>query len=96
MPHFGVYAARITLADGTKHEGVANLGVKPTFGQHAPILETHLFDFSGDFYGQHICVELVEYLRAEQKFDGIDALKAQIAADSERARAILLQEGAAS
>jgi riboflavin kinase/FMN adenylyltransferase len=52
-------------------------------------LEAHLFDFSGDLYGRHIRVALIDWIRPEQKFSGLDALKAQIAADAEAARGLL-------
>ena len=55
-------------------------------------LETHLFDYAGDLYGRPLRVRLIEHLRPEQKFAGLDALKAQIAADAARARAILAAE----
>ncbi len=59
------------------------------FGVNAPNFEVHLFDFKGDLYGHHLSVALVEYLRPEEKFDGLAALIAQMDADSARARAIL-------
>lgn len=94
-PAFGVYAVRVDLGDGAGwRAGVANIGVRPTVeGNAAPQLEVHMFDFDADIYGRHARVALVDFLRPEQKFDGIDALKAQIAADSERARATLAWEG---
>ena len=88
IPRFGVYAVRVLLGD-KKYNGVANIGVKPTFGVFSPQLEVHLFDFSGDLYGQHICVELVEFIRDEQKFPNFDALKNQIEKDAIFARRIL-------
>ena len=88
-PAFGVYAVYLTLPDGRIISGVANLGLRPTVaGNTAPRLEVHLFDFEGDIYGHKVSVQFVEMLRAEKKFDGLDALKAQIARDSEQARAI--------
>ena len=56
-------------------------------------LEVHLFDFAGDLYGRHLRVALIDFIRAERKFDGLDALKAQIAADSAEARARLAAYG---
>lgn len=88
-PAFGVYAVHLTLPDARVIPGVANLGLRPTVaGDEAPRLEVHLFDFDGDIYGDKVTVEFVEMLRAEKKFDGLDALKAQIARDSEQARVI--------
>src|SRR6185437_11369607 len=89
-PAAGVYAVRAAIGrDGAWHDGVANLGLRPTFGGSDLRLEVHLFDFAGDLYGRHLRVAFVDYIRAERKFAGLDALKAQIAADALRARAIL-------
>jgi riboflavin kinase / FMN adenylyltransferase len=70
-------------------DGVANFGIRPMFETNVPLLETWLFDFDGDLYGKHLSVELVAYLRPEAKFDGLDALKVQIAKDAAQARAAL-------
>jgi riboflavin kinase/FMN adenylyltransferase len=72
-----------------RFDGVANLGIRPMFESPVPLLETWLFDFSGDLYGRHLAVELVDYLRPEARFDGLDALKKQIEADANAARAVL-------
>jgi riboflavin kinase / FMN adenylyltransferase len=97
-PAFGVYAVRVSgdgpddpLAGGTA-DGVANLGLRPTVGGLEPRLEAHLFDTATDLYGRHLRVALVEYIRPEVKFPGLDALKAQIAKDAAEARAILAAE----
>jgi len=94
-PATGVYAIRAGLdlgADTQWLDGVANFGRRPTFdAADDVILEAHLFDFDGDLYGKHLRVELVERLRDEQKFDGLDALKAQIALDCEKAKEILVK-----
>lgn len=82
----GVYAVEARLADGTRKPGVANLGDRPTVGGTDFRLEAHLFDFSGDLYGQHVDVALLHFIRPEMKFSGLDALKAQIAADAADAR----------
>ncbi|WP_454918133.1 bifunctional riboflavin kinase/FAD synthetase [Xanthobacter sediminis] len=86
---FGIYAVRVVTPDGRRFDGVANFGRRPTFDNGAPLLEVHIFDFTGDLYGQDIEVEFHAYLRPELKFDGIDALVAQIAEDARRARAVL-------
>lgn len=87
-PRRGVYA--VTAAVGGKtYAGVANFGRRPTVGESAPLLETYLFDFNGDLYGAGLEVAFVAFLRDEKKFDGLDALKAQIAKDSEEARRML-------
>ena len=92
LPKLGVYAV---LADvlGGPHQGrwpgVASLGVRPMFGENRPNLEVHLFDFEGDIYGELISVALIEFLRPEVKFDGLDALIAQMDRDSAEARVAL-------
>lgn len=88
-PAFGVYAVQMMLPGGETVAGVANLGMRPTVGGVAPRLEVHLFDFDRDIYGQKVSVRLIEMIREEKKFDGLDALKAQIARDSDQARIIL-------
>ena len=87
-PRFGVYAVR-ALVDGARHDAVANLGRRPTFGKIQENFEVHLFDFVGDLYGQVLRVELVDFIRPEMKFAGLDQLKAQIAADGAAARTLL-------
>jgi riboflavin kinase/FMN adenylyltransferase len=91
-PAFGVYAVQAGVDQGAEtrwHAGVANLGRRPTVAGLVERLEVHLFDFDGDLYGRHLRVRLIEFLRPEKKFDGLDALRAQIARDSAQARAIL-------
>lgn len=88
-PAFGVYAIRATLPDGRTANGVANIGMRPTFEKTVPILEAHLFDFAEDIYGQTLSVALHRFIRPERKFDGLDALKAQISADAASARALM-------
>lgn len=91
-PAYGVYAVRGALADGRVLGGVANLGVRPAIaGQAEELLEPYFFDFSGDLYGQTIEVALIEYLRPEATFDGLEALKDQIARDCDDARAVLAE-----
>ena len=90
-PRFGVYAVTVTYIDGGQDRtvaGVANLGVRPTFGGGDAGLEAYLFDFDGDLYGVHVDVALLDFIRPELSFDGLDALKAQIAADTHTARRI--------
>ncbi len=92
-PAFGVYAVRAEIVDGNKRsdfiDGVANIGLRPTVGTLAPRLEVHLFDFDEDLYGKWLDVSLLHFIRPEQKFDGLDALKLQITKDCETARQIL-------
>ena len=85
-PRFGIYAVRGRLADGTWLDGVANLGTRPMFDPPKELLEAFFFDFAGDLYGQRIEVELISFIRPEQVFDDLEALKRQMALDSEEAR----------
>lgn len=91
-PALGVYAVRAGLhgPDGiTWHNGVANIGQRPTFNGSGTVLETHIFDFNEDIYGQLLSVALIDYIRPEKKFDGLDSLKTQIKLDCVTARQIL-------
>lgn len=85
----GIYAVRVRLPDGRLVDGVASYGRRPTFDDGAPLLEAHLFGFAGDLYGQEVAVELVAYLRGEEKFDSAGALIAQMDVDSARAKAAI-------
>jgi riboflavin kinase/FMN adenylyltransferase len=92
QPAFGVYAVLVDVLDGPyegSYHGAASLGVRPMFNGEQPNIETFLFDFSGDLYGSTLSVGLVDYLRPEMKFDGLDALIAQMDADCAKARDIL-------
>jgi riboflavin kinase/FMN adenylyltransferase len=93
LAKFGVYAVRAEVLDGAfagqTLSGVANLGLRPTVGTDKPRLESHFFDFDGDLYGANLRVALLHFIRPEQKFDGLDALKSQIAKDSDKAREML-------
>ena len=92
LPRFGVYAVLVDILTGPlagSYHGAASLGVRPMFGVNTPNLETFLFDFKGDLYGQHLSVALVDYLRPELEFDGLDALITQMDADCTKARDIL-------
>jgi riboflavin kinase/FMN adenylyltransferase len=89
LPRFGVYAVKVDVLTGPQagsYHGAASLGVRPHFGGAIPNLETFLFDFKGDLYGHHLSVALVEYLRPEMKFDGLQGLLDQMAADRLRPR----------
>ena len=92
-PAFGVYAVRVTITENDKpvsrHDGVANFGIRPMYQTKVPLMEAHLFDFDGDLYGKYLSVELIAYLRPEAKFENLDALIAQIATDAQKARKIL-------
>lgn len=91
-PAFGVYAVLVDVLDGPHvglYHGVASLGVRPMFGVNTANFETFIFDFSGDLYGSTLSVALVDFLRPEMTFDGVDALVIQMDDDSARARQIL-------
>lgn len=82
----GVYVVKVELADGTLHDGVANIGLRPTVDGKQPALEVHLFDYTGSLYGQRLDVTFRHGLRNEVRFESVDALKAQIAKDFSSAR----------
>jgi riboflavin kinase/FMN adenylyltransferase len=84
LPPNGVYATIMTI-DGVVHGGVTNIGMRPTFGETTPTIETHVLDYSGDLYGQTVRLAFVQRLRDERRFEDVDALRAQIDADKRRA-----------
>lgn len=86
-PSDGVYAGWYVRPDGARHMAAINIGRRPTFYEHAQqsLLEAHLLDFDGDLYGQTARVQFIDFLRSEQRFDGIDALVDQLKRDVERA-----------
>jgi riboflavin kinase/FMN adenylyltransferase len=90
-PRLGVYAVRARIdAEPAPVDGVANLGLRPTFGgDREPRLEVHLFGLDRDLYGRRLAVELAAFLRPERRFDGVAQLRAQIEADAAAARAAL-------
>lgn len=87
-PKFGVYASVVQI-DGNDYCGVTNIGVKPTVGSDYALAETWIPDYDGDLYGRPIPVELLKFIRPEQKFSGIRELKQAILRDGETARKIL-------
>jgi riboflavin kinase/FMN adenylyltransferase len=88
-PAYGIYAVRGLLPDGRVLDGAANLGVRPSFDPPKELLEPHFFDFAESLYDQRIEVQLIDYLRPEAKYEGLEALTAQIAKDCDAARQIL-------
>ena len=80
LPRYGVYAVD-TLIDRATVKGVMNIGCRPTVAGEAPSIEVHLLNWSGDLYGKTLKVDLLEFLRPEQKFDSVEALKQQITKD---------------
>ena len=79
--------------DGAIHDGVASFGTRPTFDNGAPLLETYVFDFSGDLYGKAVDVAFIGWIRPELKFDSIDALVKRMNEDARLARAALARAG---
>ncbi|MDJ0823867.1 MAG: bifunctional riboflavin kinase/FAD synthetase [Rhodobacter sp.] len=91
-PRFGVYAVKVDVLSGPhegSYDGAASIGVRPMFGENQANLETYLLDFDGDLYDTHLSVALVDFLRPEARFDGVDALIAQMETDCAQARQIL-------
>lgn len=91
-PALGVYAVRVEVLEGPDagtYDGVANIGKRPTFDKEDVLLEAHLFGFSSDLYGLEVAVSVIDFIRPEKKFDGLEALKSQIHADSQTARDLL-------
>ncbi len=92
-PRYGIYAVTGRLLSegpgGRILKGAANLGIRPSFDPPKELLEPHFFDFDGDLYGQEIDVEFRAFIRPEAKYDGMDALMAQIAADCDEAKRLL-------
>jgi riboflavin kinase / FMN adenylyltransferase len=84
IPPHGVYATTMTI-EGIVHAGVTNIGIRPTFNESEPTIETHLLRYSGDLYGRRVRLSFVQRLRDERRFDSVDALRAQIDADRRRA-----------
>lgn len=88
-PRYGAYVIRAGVDHGAStvwRGGVANIGERPSVGGTVARLEAHLFDFADDLYGCHLRVQLLSFLRPEQRFASLDALKAQIAQDAAQAR----------
>lgn len=91
IPKMGVYVCQV-ICDGKCYGGVLNIGVNPTFAEERLVAETHIFDFDQDIYGKPIKVNLLRFLRSEQKFSGIKELSAQIVKDVTRAKEILIEQ----
>ena len=90
VPARGIYAVWATTAAGTRHQGMLAIGVRPTIGTDlAQTIEVNLLDFAGDLYGQPLTLEFAAWLRAEEKYDGLDALTTQLALDEQNTRAVL-------
>lgn len=93
IPRYGVYATA-TLIDGVWRRSITNIGVRPTFEKtEEPSIETYVFDFDGDLYGDVLRVRFLHRIRDERKFAGLDELKAQIEMDTHRARNYFHHQG---
>jgi len=90
-PRYGIYAVTGKLPDGRILNGAANLGIRPSFDPPKELLEPHFFDFAEDLYGQEIDVAFHAFIRPEAKFDSMDTLMAQIAADCDEAKRLLAE-----
>ena len=88
LPKFGVYAVFAHIK-GKKFTAVANLGVRPSFAEHKPLLEVHIFNFSDDLYNQKVKIEFIKFIRAEKKFSSQAALTKQIKLDCHQAKEVL-------
>jgi riboflavin kinase/FMN adenylyltransferase len=88
LPPEGVYAVRVQTPAGP-HDGMLNLGPRPTFGDAETVVEAHLFDADLDLYGASVRIDFVARLRDTQKFSGVDALIAQLKKDAVEARSAL-------
>jgi riboflavin kinase/FMN adenylyltransferase len=88
IPKVGVYAA-MAIRKAEQHQAVVNVGYRPTFGKSQMVVEAHLMDFDDDLYGEHLALDMITRIRNEKRFDGVDALKAQIGLDVTKARTLL-------
>ena len=91
LPSFGVYVTRAYLGEST-YDSITNIGKRPTFNEDRPTIETYILDFDADCYEQQLRIELLTRVRAEMRFDGIEALKAQIGSDVQTARDYFAEE----
>ena len=93
LPRLGVYAVRVSIQNSAHRSlgGVMNIGHRPTLGQNQVIAEVHLFNWSEDLYQQNLTVQLLDFLRPEQKFSSLNELKSQIIKDCQQAQEILSQ-----
>lgn len=80
LPKFGVYKSE-TVIDGKAYLSITNIGIKPTFGENKPLMETHIIGVNADLYGKILSVRLIDFVRGETKFSGMDELKKQIQTD---------------
>ena len=91
IPKMGVYVCQV-ICEGKCYGGVLNIGVNPTFDEKRLVAETHIFDFDQDIYGKPIKINLLRFLRSEEKFSGIEELSSQIKKDVVRAKEVLIEQ----
>lgn len=93
LPKSGVYAVKVFYKNHS-YEGIANIGVKPTFKDHLiePSIEVHIFDFNQNVYGKNLVIQLIKYIRDEKKFNGIEELISQIKQDEQEVRTLFQLE----
>lgn len=91
VPRHGVYVSQV-ICEGKCYGGVLNIGHNPTFGEQDLVAETHIFDFNQDIYGKPIKVNLLQFLRSEKKFSGIEELASQIGRDVLTAKQVLAEQ----
>jgi len=93
IPKRGVYAVRVLFTSDpstlTSYQGMTNIGLRPTFDGHHQTIETNIFDFNGDLYGQSLTIQFMARLRDEQSFESAEALALQMQNDEQKARKIL-------
>lgn len=92
IPENGVYAVKVDLigqTEPTTYGGMMNIGLRPTVDGKKRVIEVNIFDFNQDIYGQHLRIHVLQQLRSEVKFDGLEALKAQLAKDKEDALGVV-------
>ena len=83
IPAHGAYAVRVRVL-GKMYDGMCNVGVRPTVGGETPVIESHIFDFDEDIYGEKIEVSFIRRIRGERKFSGLDELRRQLEIDKKR------------
>jgi riboflavin kinase/FMN adenylyltransferase len=85
LPAFGVYVTKAYI-DGARYKAVTNIGIRPTFSEVRPTVETYILDFDGDLYDKEVRIDLIDRLREEKRFGGVEELVAQIHIDIEATR----------
>ena len=86
-PYYGVYLSR-TYIGNNMYSSVTNIGIKPTVGGKNPMAETHIFDYTGDLYGEKVRVDILKLIRDEKRFESVEALKLQMKSDIDIAKSL--------